>query len=229
MKPIWLSLCVILLIAGCTTTDVERSTNAFSIPEKIDTVMLVQPDVDLSLLTASGMNEPRADWSAQAQLNLESGLKDILADKTKKVIVVDLESDLNAEDMQLVKLHNAVASAIFQHKYGAMRLPTKKDKFDYTLGAGTQRLKQAYGGADYAIFTIATGNYSSAGRILTQAALIYFGSGMQLGSQAIMASLVDLNSGDILWFNVASAGPAADMREAEGAKTFLPHSPKPCR
>jgi uncharacterized 2Fe-2S/4Fe-4S cluster protein (DUF4445 family) len=43
------------------------------------------------------------------------------------------------------------------------------------------------------------------------------GVAVPLGSQQVFASLVDLRTGQVVWFNVATAGPNADMRSADGA------------
>ncbi len=40
---------------------------------------------------------------------------------------------------------------------------------------------------------------------------------MPLGSQLVFASLVDLKTGRVVWFNSSLAGPSADMRNPEGA------------
>lgn len=45
------------------------------------------------------------------------------------------------------------------------------------------------------------------------------GVGMQGGGQSVFASLVDLRTGRVVWFNVANAGPA-DMRDPAGAQAL---------
>jgi uncharacterized 2Fe-2S/4Fe-4S cluster protein (DUF4445 family) len=47
------------------------------------------------------------------------------------------------------------------------------------------------------------------------------GVSIPLGSQQIFASLVDLRTGQVVWFNVATAGPQADIRTPEGANLLV--------
>ena len=88
-------------------------------------------------------------------------------------------------------------------------------------------MREAYG-ADYALFVFFRDSFATAGR----AALIFvgalFGAHVQGGQQIGFASLVDLNSGDVVWFNRLFSG-AGDLREADKAesatKTLLDNLP----
>ena len=44
------------------------------------------------------------------------------------------------------------------------------------------------------------------------------GVSLPMGGQEAYASLVELKTGKVVWFNQAVAGPTADMRSPEGAK-----------
>jgi len=76
-------------------------------------------------------------------------------------------------------------------------------------------------GADYALFVTARGTYSSAGRKAAMIGMAMLGVSIPLGSQQIFASLVDLRTGRVVWFNVATAGPQADIRTPEGASLLV--------
>ncbi len=52
-------------------------------------------------------------------------------------------------------------------------------------------------------------------------ALSVVGVGIPLGSQQAFTSLVDLRTGQVIWFNMAIAGPQADMRNPEGATSLV--------
>jgi len=97
----------------------------------------MQPDIFVGLLTAGGSIESREDWTNQARDNV---LKALLAQQTKhggdfKIATTREEAGGDpATVSDLIWLHAAVAQAIRQHKYGEQPLPTKKDKFDWTLG-----------------------------------------------------------------------------------------------
>ncbi len=121
---------------------------------------------------------------------------------------------------QLMRLHEAVGQSVVTYEYGPYRLPTKADGFQWTLGEGAQTLAEQYG-ADYALFTYGRGTYASGGRIATMVVLSVVGVSVPLGSQQAFTSLVDLRTGQIIWFNMAVAGPQADMRNPEGADSLV--------
>jgi hypothetical protein len=47
------------------------------------------------------------------------------------------------------------------------------------------------------------------------------GGSVPLGSQTVQLSLVDLKTGNIVWYNNVLAGPGADMRSRAGAKSLV--------
>lgn len=49
-------------------------------------------------------------------------------------------------------------------------------------------------------------------------AMALLGQAVPTGSQRVFASLVDLKTGKIVWFNMAIAGADSDMRDVDGAK-----------
>jgi hypothetical protein len=106
-------------------------------------------------------------------------------------------------------------------------LPTKKDRFDWTLGDGAQRLRDAHD-ADYALFVYARDSFSSGGRVALNVALVLLGAGAHGGQQSAFASLVDLNDGSVVWFNVlrSTAGDLRDPKLArEAVDQLLDNSP----
>ena len=67
----------------------------------------------------------------------------------------------------------------------------------------------------------ARGTYASGGRVAAMIGFAALGVSVPLGNQYAMASLVDLKTGRIVWYNTALAGPNADMRQPEGAKILV--------
>jgi hypothetical protein len=207
-----------VLVAGCTTTAVKSVGPGMAAAAAPDAkAALVQPDVQLSLLTASGLQERREDWSRQGQDNLARAIEESLQGRSHPIVVLDPAASMEGRTGQLLRLHEAVGASVYAFEYSGLKLPTKKGTFDWTLGEGAQAL-QAATGADYALFITARGTYASSGRkaLMMGAALI--GVSVPLGSQQVMCSLVDLRTGRVVWFNLAIAGPQADMRTAEGAR-----------
>ena len=71
-------------------------------------------------------------------------------------------------------------------------------------------------GADYALFIYVRDSYASDGRKLVMVAGAALHIGMLGGIQSGFASLVDLRTGDVVWFN-QMARAAGDLRTADAA------------
>jgi hypothetical protein len=214
-----LAACALLTACGTTTSTRLAAPTAISAPATNSKVLLVQPDVQLSLLTTVGMQEPRADWSQLARDNLAAALQSELRSKSHPAEVIDPAQSMAGRTGQLLRLHDAVGQSILAFNYGVLKLPNKRGVFDWTLGQGAQELGRS-AGADYALFVTGRGSYSSAGRKALMVGAAILGVGVPLGGQQAFASLVDLKTGNVVWFNVARAGAADDMRTREGAQAL---------
>ncbi|MDB5860374.1 MAG: hypothetical protein JWQ76_4063 [Ramlibacter sp.] len=161
-------------------------------------LVIVAPDMELYSISAGGLVEPRADWTEQAQKNLAAAL----ARESGRLGVNT--SQLTAAQMddfsEVAALHRAVASAISIHHFGNLKLPTKSDRLDWSLGEAVAPLK-AKTGADYALFTYLRDSYASTERKLTMLGMALVGAFMPGGEQRGYASLVDLNTGRVVWFS----------------------------
>jgi hypothetical protein len=211
-----------LLLAACTTTQVKvAGQESLTTPAAASKGLLMQPDIQLAVLTASDLEEPRADWSRDAQRHLGAALRDDLAGRGHPFEVLDPQQSMDGRAGQLLRLHEAVGSSIQSFEYGAMRLPTKpKGQFDWTLGEGALVIREQHG-ADYALFVTGRGTYSSAGRKALWLGAAMLGVSVPLGVQQVYASLVDLRTGRVIWYNVAVVGPQSDIRTEEGARALV--------
>lgn len=178
-------------------------------------MVIVQTDMELFSQSAGGVLEPRADWTEAAQKNFRAALM------AQKRVVGDNTITLQEKDMdelaQLNALHGAVAEAVFvHHMMGAPALPTKGRLLDWTLGDAVQPLRERTG-ADYALFFWIRDSYASAERKVAIVAMALLGVGLAGGSQTGYASLVDLRTGRIVWFNNLARG-FGDLREPDPAR-----------
>lgn len=208
-----------LMAAACTTTSTRLAT-AVERPAAGATVLLVKPDIELSLLTATGLTEPRADWTGEGAANIEEQLQRAVASSSHQFKVIDPQEAMGGRSGQLMRLHEAVGQSIIAFDYGPFKLPNKAKTFEWTIGEGAKTLGELYD-ADYALFTYGRGTYASGGRVAAFLVASAFGVGIPLGSQQVFTSLVDLKTGRVIWFNVAVAGPSADMRNDEGAQSLI--------
>jgi hypothetical protein len=211
-----LSLAVCL--AGCAMETARKNSTAvfqWSSPEK--RVLFVAPDVELSELTAGGITEPRADWTQAAQGFVAEDIKTYFTKKDAQLVPVEGETP---HEIQLVKLHAAVGQAILTHLYNDMlKLPNKGNALDWSLGPGTNEMRDRHG-ADYALFVFIRDSYSSDSRRALQVLGALAGVGIPGGVQLGFASLVDLRTGNIVWFNRLLNGDG-DLRTGPAAQATV--------
>ena len=208
-----------LVMAACSTTDTRLAITQER-PPATARVLVLQPDVQLSVLLAAGGVDPKADWSLSGRDNLSQEIQAVMATRSHPVTVIDVATAQNGRIGQVLRLHEAVGDSIRAFEYSALRLPTHRNGFDWTLGDGAQTIGQTYN-ADYALFTTARGTYSSSGRMAMFILAAAAGVSIPLGQQYVFTSLIDLHTGRVVWFNVVIAGPAADMRTPEGARLLV--------
>lgn len=226
---VWLAFALALgpvLPAHAQTTAPPAASSAsknlapgFAGPAAKDPVVVMPVDVELFSLSAGGVAEPKADWTAAAQQHMRSAIDH----KRTQLGIATLEmSEADADAFgEQVALHAAVAGSIALHHGvgGAWTLPTKAGVLDWTFGDAMQPLRDKTG-ARYALFIWVRDSYASAERKAAMVALALLGVGIPLGSQVGYASLVDLDSGRVVWFN-RLARPSGDLREAEAAKESI--------
>ena len=188
------------------------------------TRVLVMPvDVELFELTAGGIRDPKAEWTSSARTLLSAEMHREM--QTHNVAAVDYDdAALGPEKRdhftQLTKLHGAVGFERWLEQYAPGTIPpTRKSQGAWTLGPDARALKDQYG-ANYALFTFVRDSYSSTGRVITQILAASVGIGVHGGSQLGFASLVDLDTGDLVWFN-GLARQTGDVRNADGAHETL--------
>lgn len=217
---------------GCTQSKSFVHDQVPARPPGSVKVLLLEPDVQLSELSAGGIAFPKADWTERGRANVQAALKQIMEQRNAQLVYYEAPAEALPADPynQVLKLHEAVGGEILTHKYSRNALdalPTKKDKFDWTLGPDVQLLREDYA-ADYALFVYFRDSFASSGRVAMMTAMALLGVGVQGGTQVGYASLVDLNTGDILWFNVlfSEVGDLRDPASAvESTKNLLDELP----
>ena len=161
-------------------------------------IVMIEPDVQLRELDAGGILEPRADWTKAALTFID---KDLRAHFVKSGVELVNADRATSREIQLVKLHAVVGQAILTHLYNSgAKLPNKVTALDWTLGRGTNEMRDRYS-ADYALFIFVRDSYSSPTRRAVQVLGAIGGVDFDAGVQTGFASLVDLRTGNIVWFN----------------------------
>ena len=213
-----LLIALVALLAGCVTAT-HRQTPELQRTQGVSRIVLMPLDVELAHVTAGGLQEPDATWTEQALHNIRA----VLAQEAPSwnVELVDFNPDRGTLEeretsLALVKLHRAVGNAIMVHEYTPnFALPSKKGKFDWSLGPEAAAIARSQH-ADYAMFLFVRDTYATGGRVALMVVAAAFGVGIPGGGQVGFASVVDLRTGEIVWFNrlVRSTG---DLRTPQAA------------
>lgn len=227
MRRLWrftLVLAATLSVVACTSSRVRTSEDferTFTLEGK--TIVMVEPSIQLYEMQASGLLEPKAEWTRKAREFFPLAVNAFLTRKNATLAPdyyppADLPSDHRIR--QVLALNYAVMNAIYLHGYMHVPLPTRgtqrRKPLSWTVGPGVQEI-QRITGADYMLNVDIFDAYTSTGR----AAIMLLGAALQIpilqgGVQRGVATLVDLETGDVVWFNVMS-DQMGDMRDQDGA------------
>lgn len=231
-----LALAATAALGACVQTR-QYADVQFTPPSGDYKLLVLRPDVTVGALTTGGMVEPRADWTDQARAGIVAALRAQQAARGGNIKIIEHRNQLAGVSEQeladVERLNSAVDQSIVEHKYLGDYLPTKRRTgLDWTLGDGAVRLGQKTG-YDYALFLHAEDEVASKGRValgLLGLAGCFIGfCAPNVGGQQQLdyASLVDLKTGEVVWFNVVSAGSQVpgikfgDLRTPEGAAQMV--------
>ncbi len=187
-------------------------------------ILTVEPDVSLSEITALGTVEPKTEWSQKGKANLIAAINSAFKDKGYSSIIVSSDEINSPENMQFIKLKEAINIAIRMNQSPITKLPTKKT-FDWSLGEGASKLIPSNLAAEnkpkYIMFIKCEGTYSSNARKAMMVGAALLRTYMPSGGQALEASIVDTTNGDILWYEIDNLGLNTDIRSEEGAANAI--------
>ena len=221
--PALLLALMLALLSGCASTSVRTVRDDAGKPLAISgTVVLVEPDIELSEIGMGGMAEPRKEWTDTARLLYPQAAREALARQGIGMAPdFTLPADVGPDQRirQVVLLSEAVSMSIlqFSRSYGTGGLRNKHGRFDWTLGPGVEELRRATG-ADYGLFTYVRDSYASGGRnAMRVAGLLLLGGDIGGGMQMGVASLVDLRTGQVVWHNLL-VDQFGDLRNLQGAR-----------
>ena len=236
MRRVCLALLASAALAGCVQTrqyaDVE-----FTPPQGDYKLLVMRPDVSVGSVTTGGLVEPRADWTEMSRAKVINAIRAQQAERGGNVFIMEKRDSLPGVDAETVaeleRLHYAVGSSIALHKYSGAYLPTKRGKgLDWTLGEDAVALGRRTG-YDYALFLHAEDSFASTGRVALQVLGIagcfvgFCAPNIGGAGQFAYASLVDLRTGEVVWFNVLQASSQVagikmgDIRTDDGAAQMV--------
>lgn len=236
MRRLAFALASTVALSACVQTRQYADTQ-FTPPSGDYKLLVMRPDVSVGSVTTGGLVEARADWTESARTKLLAALRAQQAGRGGNVLILDRRDSLPSVSpetiAELERLHGAVGNSIALHKYLGENLPTKRGRgLDWTLGNQAIALGRRTG-MDYALFMHAEDSFASSGRVALQVLGI---AGCLVGfcapniggaGQFAYASLVDLRTGKVVWFNVMQAGSQiagikfGDIRTDQGAAQLV--------
>ena len=236
MRQLFIALTLTATLTGCVQTRQYADVN-FAPPSGDYKLLVMRPDVSVGSFTTGGLTEQRADWTEAARANIIAAMRAQQAARGGNVTILEKRDQLpgvSADQVaDLERLNGAVSNSIALHKYMGYNLPTKRGRgLDWTLGEDAVALGQRTG-YDYALFLYAEDSFASTGRVALQmlgiaGCLVGFcAPTVGGGGQFAYASLVDLHTGKVSWFNVLDARSQVagikfgDIRTREGAATMV--------
>ncbi len=181
-------------------------------------ILVFRPDVQVSEQSTGGLNQRNVEWTIAARAAMTAALSKAQASRQNELKIM---AELTGADADLLydyrSLFKTLTDAVIVHKlFPGNRLPSKKDRFDWSLGSGAAKLGQI-GGGEYGLFFYTFDSYESSGRKAAQAVGQLFGVGVTTGVHIGYAGLVDLKTGDLVWIN-ADIKMSGDVRTPEGAE-----------
>jgi hypothetical protein len=235
VKRVTLAAAASLALAACVQTR-QHADVEFAPPRGDYDLIVMRPIVQVGSVTAGGLVEPRAEWTEQARTHLLAALRDQQQGRGGRTQILESREGVPGVPAETVanleRLFIAVGNSIILHRYMGARLPTKRSQgIDWTLGEDAVAFGRATG-MDYALFLHAEDAHASGGRTAVQVlglagCFIGFCAPQGGGGQAAYASLVDLRTGEVVWFNLLQTGSLlpgvafGDIRTREGADQMV--------
>ena len=176
-------------------------------------------------MSAGGLKEEVGPWTQTAEGHIISSMRagKPFAGKFDLIPLPALLADERATVDEHIALFSVVAASAMVHTMinpvQAAWLPKAKH-FDYTLGPGLAFLRETTG-ADYALILFGEDVISSEGRKAAFVAAALFGVGIPLGHSFLLAGIVELQTGDIIWLNYAFSPASATFRERADVDSML--------
>lgn len=214
-----IALVFALAMSGCTNHEPPSFRLNHKLVESPQTylphkILILDVDVVIKEMTYGGVSEEVPEWSRQGtDITHQALLKHFQNDKASKIQFMELPK-LKDADIDLINQHLAlyrrVAITIHDYAYSPLEWPQKITQFDYTIGPGLKSIADKTG-ADSAIIVIGSDRASTTGRKIAA----FFSDSVSYGYSFLSAGIVNLRSGDILWYNSDYQYKGYDLRDAD--------------
>ncbi len=222
-------LCLLLsylFLTACATTGKipsnydERAARA----ARLQSVLLLTPDITVNSLSAGDVKEEMPEWSAQARQLVVEAVQAEMAARGRKLKILDPKTKNRKTVNDVKDLHLAVMSSIYNHTIyapGNLNIfPQRIEHFDYSVGSVEKLLRANR--VDGMLIIRGEDNISTSGRkaLGVVSALNPFSQGQMGGMTFLEVTLTDAR-GDVLWFALKWNAGDYDLRDSEEAVQFV--------
>ncbi|MDP7468303.1 MAG: hypothetical protein QGF13_01635 [Alphaproteobacteria bacterium] len=213
--------CFLLFFVSACAQTVHHSITTLERRPDNPRILVMPVDVEIYEISVGGALELKAEWTERSRNNLEQVIESALRKNAAVPVTYIPETKASQDHLQFLKLHGSVGRAIILNHYTpGFALPTK-DSFEWTLGSVFESF-QTDVNSDYALFVFMRDHHSSPGRVITGVlTALLFGYVPGTGLQTGFASLVDIKSGEIVWFNRLVKASFGDVRDSTKAQTAI--------
>ena len=101
-------------LAACATPRADLVRTDFAAPTERARIVLMPPNVGMSLLTSGGLRELRADWTAEAEANLTEAIGHVIENR--------------GHDLETARADGRSADAIAHYRAYLERAPDAADR-----------------------------------------------------------------------------------------------------
>jgi len=216
IRNLYAIIFVFIILTGCASNPEFSTIDSF--PERSKTIVLFEPDVELSEMTVGGLLVPKAKWTETATNNLNKALDVRIGRIRGNIKRINSGSNKEPHEIQLLKTMSAMGLSVLIHN-GPFALPSKEGNNEWIMGKETSFLKEKYK-ADYGLLFFVRDQFTSDARQATKLVAALLGIQMAAAVQQSYAAIIDLDTGEIVWFNhlLKTTG---DTRTFEGASEMI--------
>ncbi len=182
---------------------------------------VLQPGTGRIVLAPPGA-EARGDATPRAaRRNVADAARELIARRGHDVVLYQKGGAAGDRGRQLILLHEAVADTLLAAEQDALELVIDTEYLaTRTLGVGARTLGQAYN-ADYAVLLSLRGKSGRAARAASPVKVGGLPPSDAKGAQDLAISLVNLTTGDLVWFKTAKVDLRRDYRLPEAASAAM--------
>lgn len=220
MKVVFLTGLAALGLSACATS-APMLAEDFAEPREQVKILIMPPDIQIGLMTLAGM-QSHEEWDQAAARQLLPKLTAELEAGGDDVQTLAADAQEGESLTQLYLLHRAIIEAVLEHEVEldparfVGRLPHRPaGRLDYSLGGAVDVLADETE-ADYAAFLTSRATVESGG-VIASKLLVGAVTGQlpaRHGFHGTVVSLVELETGRLVWLGVSAGGDPRDPQSA---------------